>query len=365
LQAIPANKELPLTSIPHLLRSVDLDYSLEKYGFRKLRTALEGVPGINIFEYGDFTPPLYKCILSPVAIPSTDKDTKIAHEVYSPESLSFPEKGKGYTSLFKRHKNQSSDEVFAFFHWKDHWDEPFEKISSMAEDERWGFPSDEDPFFILKTYLNSTFMRCQEQEKIVFSSDGNYACFNSGLLTTDGHDILMHFNKTNSTAENRTAWLFSGPITTLSFEFNSFEKIPLLATFLDNYQDFIFSPEYSTEIDYMHILTHNKERLPLSLQNGGHQLLKHALSGAVENTKKRCFRNHRFCIPHWFNNKIQFLFPLSFSEEGKIDVILVAVPDHVQKSYQMKTILTNRMAYINARVISNMNTEWINEAFSE
>src|SRR5438874_173663 len=94
-----------------------------------------------------------------------------------------------YRSLMSRYKDQPRQEIFAHFGYQGHegetWETPYEKLASLAKKEDWDFHRSEfkrpgQRFPILFGYLNYTFLRIQEQDRLVYSSDKDRACFNTG-----------------------------------------------------------------------------------------------------------------------------------------------------------------------------------------
>ncbi len=71
---------------------------------------------------------------------------------------------------------------FAYVH---RIDERLAQLATLAEDEDWGYTATESDhaFPVLYYYFHYTFMRVQEQGKIVQTEDDSFACFNTGLVT--------------------------------------------------------------------------------------------------------------------------------------------------------------------------------------
>ncbi|MBL7761799.1 MAG: DUF3825 domain-containing protein, partial [Chitinophagaceae bacterium] len=108
---------------------------------------------------------------------------------------------KKYGSLMKRHPDQNFDEIFAHFPYDgangETWEAPYEHLANnVAKEEDWHFNKPEfktkykQQFPILTNYLNYTFLRAQDLGLISFSTDGDKACFNTGLQTRDEKDIF-------------------------------------------------------------------------------------------------------------------------------------------------------------------------------
>ena len=135
---------------------------------------------------------------------------------------------KQYESLYQRSKDQDRTKVFAYFNFEkvnpsngrkefDPW-LPYRPLSDLAQvdGEMWAsFEKEEgdykfpgDNLETLASYLNSTFMRLQEEGKILYSADNDRACFNTGLLDRRYHgDIYAFFGRNRNGSENQD-WLF-------------------------------------------------------------------------------------------------------------------------------------------------------------
>ncbi|MGA7875384.1 MAG: DUF3825 domain-containing protein, partial [Desulfoferrobacter sp.] len=126
-----------------------------------------------------------------------------------------------YESLFKRYQEQDLKSVFGFFSFDkgigENWQTPFQQIAEMAKPEpgEWNFqrPEYKKPgvkYPILLSYLNYTFVRLQQQDKIKYV--GNKACFNTGLQTPDEKDIFAIFTKSRKprSGTDFSDWSFDG-----------------------------------------------------------------------------------------------------------------------------------------------------------
>jgi hypothetical protein len=64
-------------------------------------------------------------------------------------------------------------------------DDQLRTLAGLAEEEDWSYqhaPS-EHPFPILFNFVRYTYRRVAEENKIALSEDGQYSCFNTGLVT--------------------------------------------------------------------------------------------------------------------------------------------------------------------------------------
>ena len=87
-----------------------------------------------------------------------------------------------------------------------------------------------------------------------------------------------------------------------------------------------------------------------------------AIEGATKFLKQKVMRNYRTAIPQWYfpEQKIQLLLPLCIMAPGTADLALVADKDKAGKVYRIRTALSMNMAYINARLVTKPDRDWLN-----
>lgn len=277
-----------------------------------------------------------------------------------------------YKSLNRRFKNQSPREVFAHFPYNgqagETWEKPFENLAHLAKREDWNFIRPEfvsqyerQSFPVLTNYLNYTFLRLQDENKIVYSEEEDKACFNTGLQTQRGKDIFATFFK-NKHAEKKEQpdWTLYAFCDSYSEKLEPFHPLPEIANYIIDVEDLVFKTEYEIEPNLDHFLKHNESRLPEALQ-GNLRLAENVINGSIQSLKGLIQRNYKIAIPHWYDNKIQLLLPLVLTnEEGIADLALVVDRDDKRKIYRGTTILSMDMAYIDARLITKPADEWLN-----
>lgn len=274
-----------------------------------------------------------------------------------------------YESLFRRHKDQDPRTIFAHFGWRgdtgETWETPFQKVAEKARRERWDFDRPEfkrngSTVPIITSYLNYTFIRLQQQQKIKYSPDSTKACINTGLQTPEGKDLFATFYKNSNAVERgQPDWTLFGYFDAYSDKVREFEPLPDIATYVDDPGELVFDHRLELEVDYRHILGDNKERLPAVLQ-GNAALARNAVEGAVRQLKERLKRNYKLAVPHWYNERVQLLLPLSITDDNAADVALVAEKDIGRNKYMVRTVLTMDMAYLDARIICAPDREWLN-----
>ena len=359
-KALPEKEWINLAQIGSLLRTVDPDFSATKYGFDKLRPMLESIPDlVEIRQVNDIFPPSYECSLI----------KKIFHNSEHNPSNDKNKSRKKFNTLYKRYKDQPISEIFAHFSWNEdrgeNWESPFEKLAQMAKSEIWNFQSskfriENQNYTILRSYLNYTFLRLQQENKISYSADGSRACFNTGLQTTTEKDIYATFFKNRRHLEyNQPVWTFYTFADSYSEKVKGFSPLPEVASYIHDSTDLVFDLSYELEVNVEHIVRENGNRLP-EIFSGNERLAMTAIQGATEFLKEKIRRNYKVAIPHWYQSKIQLLLPLNLQSDDKADLALVADKDKDRRIYRIKTALTMDMAYIDARLICRPDRDWLN-----
>lgn len=232
-----------------------------------------------------------------------------------------------------------------------------EYLAKLAEPEKWG--NDMSDVGILYKYISGTFKQCCKQDKIVENTDGKFSCFNTGLLTPNGNDIVAVFEK-NNRAEARQAWILKGfrDVTERNF-LNIFDSVPALATYTDKYEELYFRPDLPIVISSDHILDDNWERIK-EVIHLDKSIVKTLLIGVVEETKKKIKRNMRLVVPQFYNNQIMYLMPIEIPvSDDKKEIMALAVELTSANKYRANTIFTKSMAYEKARLLMKPESNWL------
>ncbi len=211
-----------------------------------------------------------------------------------------------YKCLVAKYKEQPASEIFAHFGYSrdqgETWETPYKRLAKMAKDEDWNFHRSEyiredRNYPILMNYLNYTFLRLLEEEKIAYSSDGNRACFNTGLQTRNEKDIYATFFKNRSAEEKRQPrWTLYGFFDSYSKKLSDFSPLPDIASYIADPVGLVFNSSCEIEVNYDHIFDENNDRLPESLR-GNRILAISAMQGAVDLLKQKIMRNYKVAIP--------------------------------------------------------------------
>ena len=289
---------------------------------------------------------------------------------------------KQYEALYKRSETQDGTKVFAYFKPSRFSDDarfqtvkiwlPFYPIADLAQVEHWQsnnmvdgerkFPKGN--LEILASHLNFTFLRLQEEDKILFSGDGTRACFNTGLLDRRYcYDIYAFFERNRNEGDNQDWFFKQFAMQSDAMRWNlmeGFSGLPEVAEYYnaENYRDLFFHLEYSSIVVSGHIVEDNLDRFPPKFRDDPHLAIA-AIQAAVNKLYAQLKRNYKLAVPHWHDGHIQLLLPLCLTDFNKADLALVVERVDAQKCYVARTILTMDMAYQDARRICRPDSDWL------
>lgn len=238
-------------------------------------------------------------------------------------------------------------------------DEFLQQISDMAIQEDWNYSNttNDRPYPILYNYLNHTFMRLKEQDKIVRKED--FYCFNTGLVTINQQEIFAIFK----VSDRGTSFIKFCNESHNSMGYYS--PLPERATYFNDPAELIFDNRFDFRINIDHIVDDeiNFRRFPKSIQDLSKHQLVNTFNGAIEHAKKRVHRNYKTAIPQFYRGaylpqgQLQLLLPLCLTEPTKADLALAVFKD--KDFYAGRTCLTLDMAVNNARLIAKPDDEWL------
>lgn len=247
---------------------------------------------------------------------------------------------------------------YAFCSTEEGYNKMLSYLTNIAEEEKWSF-DETKPYHILKKYLSNTFSQCSKQKKVLISDDGEYSCFNTGLLTPNGDDIIAIFEK--NTRDGAQPWILRKFKEKSSRDFlNVFAEVPKLATYTESFQDLYFNPDYNIVVNTDHILDDNWDRIESVLKYPSKNIVKLLLTGVVEEAKKKTKRNLRLVVPQFYKNQIMYLVPITIPDINGNNVTMALAVERTETSqYRANTIFTKEMAYEKARVLMKPESNWL------
>lgn len=286
------------------------------------------------------------------------------------------------------------------------WQNFLSELASKAVYEEWDFPGSRyRNYQILIQYIKYTFSRLVYEKKICISDNGQFAAFNTGLADNHYDDIYVCFVPNERNCD--TKWKFTGFCTAASGMLgkqlvNYFNPLPQPPTYFTKREDLFYDTSKQLHTNFEHIIIDNIKRLPLQFlfdqffdtpeakdivnkirscgyQNKSlreelyHQLkeiimvnsrlfirIQNRIKDSIELAVKRVRWNYKTAIPSYFPKRdtMSLMLPLALVDETKPDVALV-VELMESGSYQGQTILTLPQAYIDARLMCRLTSDWL------
>lgn len=260
------------------------------------------------------------------------------------------------------------DSIFDFSYFSDFYG-ALVQLEGIAIPERW-CPSAVPPEKankvnpILESYIHHTFKKLWSEynradgedarQRIIFF-DGQYACFNTGLFTSNYSPIFACFRKARLDTDR-------SPFSFLSFEqesskyLSSVPTLPRRANYFKDIRDLIYDSTLELRCSHSHILDENIDRFPADLAQNKDMLLI-LFTGAVDIAKKRVQANYKVAVPTYYRDEICLMLPLCLRNPSTPDLALaISRKEHF---YVAKTCLTLDMAYNDARLIAKPDAEWL------
>lgn len=285
------------------------------------------------------------------------------------------------------------------------WSSFLTELAEKAVDEEWDFQnSPKKNYHILIQYIKYTFCRLLKEKKVCISMDKQFASFNTGLVDKHYDDIYACFVPNDSGSD--TPWKFAGFCTAASgglgkLVVNYFNPLPQPPRYFNRNEDLFFDLDKQLHPDFNHIIIDNIRRFPVAwlkeqfydnaegtavferLESAADRdtylecyeslkgiiadnsrlfmRIKNRLTEAIELAKKRVRWNYKTAIPSYFPKRdtMSLMLPLCLCDDEKADIALV-VELTQSGNYQGQTILTIPQAYIDARLMCRLTSDWLN-----
>lgn len=291
------------------------------------------------------------------------------------------------------------------------WDQFLDGLAAKALDEDWGGDvvirgaAQRHP--ILKSFITTIFYRLKQEGKVLESSDGQFAAFNTNLVDRRYDDVYAVFER--NTFAGKQPWKFASFCVAAEGYYgkllvDAFARLPEPPSFFDDPRDLLYDLGRSLTISHRHFLIDNIDRLPLKFLRGGlryndegveiidrieasgqdregraeayrrlrtvldedddaYDALNNRFKSAVDRALARVRWNYKTAIPMYYprKNKMSLLLPICLLREGQADVALVVERVRSQ-NYIGQTILTMRQAYQDARLVCRPDSDWLTPA---
>ena len=253
---------------------------------------------------------------------------------------------------------------FAYIGRNEDFAQKLDYLAQLAETEYWDLTDHSSSFknVTLYHYLIHSFRYGYLQNNIVINKEASHAFFNTGLLSKNGHDILVHFIPSafhHPEQDDRPYWFLKGFIESVHPDVikNAPKSVkPNDYQFINDHIP--MNASYEMIVNFDHIYEDHYERLPRSLKQLDKATSKLLFEGYLERAKERLKRNHRLSLLTLHHEKLNHLIPLKTLEQ---ETMILAL-EEVNQTYIAKTILTPSMAYNNARILGEVNSIWVVEA---
>ncbi len=275
------------------------------------------------------------------------------------------------------------------------------ELAELALPEFWG-----PRYCYLVNYLKYTFAKLMCEKKIMYSSDGEFAAMNTGLVNRLYLPIYALFKKNTLDYVDQEWFLVKFTVEGSGFAGKTlsrlFDPLPQCARYIREVSDVVFDTNKRLSVDYEHIIVDRVDRLPVTMieENcpAGFDILRLDASSVAERENayadlkeaiiadQKCFRqlrkrldeaidlalsktqwNYKTALPCYYppEDKVTFLLPLSLVDEERVDNALVVSKSSETGNYQAETILSLSMAYMDARLIARPDSYWLSNANSE
>ena len=228
-------------------------------------------------------------------------------------------------------------------------------VAAEPEDLEYHNAPSQYPHPILYNYVRYTYRRLAEELKLVLSNDGQFCCFNTGLVTESQEPLYASFEANRNPGVQ--GWFFKGWYRRGRWELNRFPELPDLAHYFDDPSSLVFDTRKELRNNVEHIIEENKERFPEPYRSMDAYALQTFLKGAIDNARERVKRSYKTAIPQYYKGQIQLLLPLCLGNPRRADLAMVV--ERHQTFYRASTCLTLDMAYNNARQLTKPDRDWL------
>lgn len=222
---------------------------------------------------------------------------------------------------------------------------------------------------ILKSYLETLFVKLKKEGKVQKSTDGKYIIFNTNLLDKFFHAMYI----IAEVQEAEGLEVYFRPIRTAEESYTTLKKYgfenarPEPPKFFDEVHEVVFNTSWKIEKDHdslKHIIEQRIDRFPSHMRGQSPYVLAKKLYDAIAYALAIAQRNYKYIVPIYYPrfDRISFLMPIFL--EGTYntypDFALVLETDAKNEIYIARTILDLESGYQDARLIAKPDESWLN-----
>lgn len=247
---------------------------------------------------------------------------------------------------------------------------------------------------ILESYLRTVLAALMQEHrqkdslnygKIKISADGNYALFNTGLLSKYATDVIVvgetypkkEKDELNTFFISNPTVLKGGKTELLSKKFQAGDADVDMVSFFEKVSQIVYDATVEVDTDDISKLHHcieegiKRDRFPEKCkeqyERGEIEELTDTFTKAIRRAERIARRNYKYVVPQYRTtpqgNSIQFLMPIymlsRYDECPDFALVLSEQILEGQKFYKPETVLELAWAYNNARVISKPDDLWL------
>jgi hypothetical protein len=119
------------------------------------------------------------------------------------------------------------------FAWFNERDDRLRELSEIAEGEDWTYhnAANDFPYPILFNYIRYTYRRLADENKIALADNGQFSCFNTGLVTPNQESLYASF-EVNRRPGAQQPWFFKGWYRRGDWELTKFSLLQTSPTIL-------------------------------------------------------------------------------------------------------------------------------------
>jgi len=196
----------------------------------------------------------------------------------------------------------------------------------------------------------------QKRTRSRSTEDGQFSCFNTGLVTPNQEQIYASFEANRK--PDAQPWFFKDWFRRGQWELTKFAELPDLAHYFDDPTCLVFDVRRDFRVNVEHIIAETpRERFPEPYRSMENYALATVLKGAIDTARERVRRSYKTAIPQYYHGQVQLLLPLCLSNPQGADLALVV--ERHSTFYRASTCLTLDMAYNNARQIARPDRDWL------
>lgn len=195
----------------------------------------------------------------------------------------------------------------------------------------------------------------------IYNKDKQALCFNSGLIDKYMNDIYILI-------KDNTLSLLDSKSTLIDLGFNRecISNMPKPIRFWKDKSELIFDGALENfDLDNVnslnHIIVERRYRLPQAYQDMKTDVVCSKIKMGITNALKMAEHNHYYCVPmyNFKRGNIQYLLPVYMDNSLEDTPEVVAIVGKDKGIYTVKTLIGLDEAYINARMISKPDNNWL------